>query len=107
MPAHGPVPPGFARRGKVLGRVSSRRLEDLMRDLILARQGRRCFYCARPLGDDLGGESVLDHLVPKSRGGPDGEANRVAACEMCDRIKGDRMPTEDELARQARFRGES
>ena len=33
--------------------------------------------------------ATLDHVVPLARGGPDSEANTVAACEACNGAKAD------------------
>ena len=48
-----------------------------------------CVYCelVRP-------EIHTDHIIPTSKGGPNDEWNRVAACDRCNRFKGDRNPWE-------------
>jgi len=66
----------------------------------LKRQDGMCFYCGCLLTHD---EAVMDHLVPQSAGGPDATENRVAACWTCDRAKSNRMPTPEQLDRQARL----
>ena len=50
-----------------------------------------CVYCGRRAPFE---ELVLDHVVPRSRGGPDGDHNRVLACPSCDRAKRNRVPQE-------------
>ena len=73
-----------------------------MRAALYERQGGLCFYCGYPLTN--GGRGfVLDHLVPRSKGGGDGPTNRVAACRLCDSKKRDRMPTVEELEKQRRI----
>jgi hypothetical protein len=62
---------------------------------VLARD-RACVYCGRPL--DVASVTV-DHLVPRSRGGDDSEANLAAACKPCNRAKADRLPLEFILER--------
>lgn len=47
-----------------------------------------CFYC----GAD--GELHDDHVVPRSRGGPDIPHNIVKACPKCNCAKNDRLPSE-------------
>lgn len=58
------------------------------------RDGWTCKYCLRPLG--WGHESVtapvIDHVVPKSRGGSDKPENLVLACWDCNTAKGARTP---------------
>lgn len=48
----------------------------------------RCSYCAKE------GATHLDHVVPRSRGGPDAPFNIVLACEQCNLKKGDMVPSE-------------
>lgn len=50
-----------------------------------------CVYCGRCIPPH---RLVLDHVVPRSRGGSDGNANRVLACKACDWAKADRTPQE-------------
>lgn len=47
-----------------------------------------CAYCAKP------GELSRDHVVPRSRGGPDHAGNIVMACRLCNSAKGDRLASE-------------
>jgi len=49
----------------------------------------RCVYCGA-YSSFL--ELILEHVVPRSIGGPDGDHNRVLACPRCDRVKGGRTP---------------
>jgi hypothetical protein len=48
----------------------------------------RCAYC------DKGGKLARDHVVPRSRGGPDNATNIVMACQSCNSSKGDSLPSE-------------
>jgi 5-methylcytosine-specific restriction endonuclease McrA len=54
---------------------------------VLARDGRRCGYCA-------GTATTVDHILPRSRGGKNTWLNTVAACDGCNQRKGDRTPAE-------------
>lgn len=71
-------------------------LPKKMRRIILRRQNDKCFYCGRKLQSR---GYVLDHFIPRSKGGEDEAENRVAACPPCDGKKGARMPTEAERNR--------
>ena len=71
-------------------------LSKKVRRAILRRQIDKCFYCGRKF---RGRGYVLDHFIPRSKGGDDGIENRVAACPPCDGKKGARMPTEAERQR--------
>ena len=53
--------------------------------------GRRCVYCAAPLGLD---DATLDHVYPLAKGGAHAIGNLVAACGRCNRLKGDLLPHE-------------
>jgi len=52
-------------------------IRDLERDKV-------CIYCSNP--NDLS----LDHLIPRSRGGPDIADNAILACRNCNSSKGDK-----------------
>jgi 5-methylcytosine-specific restriction endonuclease McrA len=50
-----------------------------------------CQYCGAELGErDL----TIEHVLPRSRGGPTSWENCVAACEDCNARKADRTPRE-------------
>lgn len=50
------------------------------RDRVLATHGRVCWICHEPIGDDL----TLDHVLPKSEGGSNAEANLRPAHRKCN-----------------------
>jgi hypothetical protein len=47
--------------------------------------GDKCAYCQEP-GD------TWDHIIPRSKGGPDAYENLVPCCLHCNTCKGDRTP---------------
>jgi len=57
------------------------------RQVIYGRDEGLCMYCGDPVGA-RGFE--LDHIVPKSRGGPDTYTNLVCSCRGCNARKGDK-----------------
>ena len=57
------------------------------RRTVFARDAGRCQYCD-------GTAENLDHVVPRSKGGPHAWENVVAACRRCNSRKGDRLPHE-------------
>lgn len=64
-----------------------RRIHPLLRGAVLHRDDWTCRYC--------GGEALwVDHVAPRARGGPTVPANLVAACQRCNRTKGNRTPEE-------------
>lgn len=62
---------------------------------IFLRDGFRCQYCGRrPRREELS----IDHIVPRSRGGPSAWKNVVLACTQCNTRKGNRSPEEAGMA---------
>lgn len=63
------------------------------------RDGWRCGYCGRELACSCDAvlpiaQAVSDHVMPRSRGGGDEDANRVLACVSCNSSKRDMTPSE-------------
>jgi 5-methylcytosine-specific restriction endonuclease McrA len=68
-------------------KVPFRRTAALSRRGVFLRDGGICQYCGRRA------ESI-DHVVPRSRGGPHTWDNVVAACGRCNALKRDRLVEE-------------
>jgi len=69
-----------------------RRLFDApTRKAVLIRDGFACQYCGARLSMSSG---TRDHVIPRSRGGPDTLLNVVAACSSCNARKDNRTPHE-------------
>jgi 5-methylcytosine-specific restriction endonuclease McrA len=68
-------------------RVPYRREVPLTRRAVLDRDAHACVYCG--LRAD-----TIDHVRPRSRGGPHIWTNVVAACARCNHRKGDRLLSE-------------
>ncbi len=58
---------------------------------LFARDENRCQYCGRRFPTT---ELSVDHVVPRSRGGPTTWSNVVCACTGCNKRKGGRTPRE-------------
>ena len=65
-------------------RVPHRNRVPLSRRAVFARDGHRCQYCNRTAEN-------IDHVVPRSRGGPHAWDNVVASCRSCNARKEDRL----------------
>jgi 5-methylcytosine-specific restriction endonuclease McrA len=63
----------------------------LSRKNILLRDRNTCQYCGDVLASS---ELTLDHVVPRSRGGPSAWENLVACCHPCNRRKGNQLAHE-------------
>lgn len=58
---------------------------------IIVRDGFKCAYCMKPVSMR---NVTRDHVMPRSRGGPDTITNVVASCSDCNGRKADRTPQE-------------
>lgn len=63
----------------------------LNRRNLFARDRNRCQYCGHFFPTN---ELSIDHIVPRSRGGPDTWENLVCSCVRCNARKGGRTPVE-------------
>ena len=68
--------------------------QTTLRAYVIHREDHRCIYCNRKPG-----RFTLDHVIPRSVNGPNTPGNVVAACERCNKAKGDR-PIEEYLRRR-------
>lgn len=68
-------------------RVPRARTMPVSRQGVLRRDAQRCAYCRGPA-------TTVDHVLPRSRGGPDSWENLVACCVRCNNVKGNRTPEE-------------
>jgi 5-methylcytosine-specific restriction endonuclease McrA len=59
----------------------------ITRRAVFARDRWTCQYC----GEERSSLTV-DHVIPRSKGGPSTWDNIVACCAPCNRRKGDRLP---------------
>lgn len=72
-----------------------RSLVRLSRRNVMLRDEHRCQYCGKtPSVRDLN----IDHVFPRSRGGPDSWENLVTACRSCNLHKGNRTPEEASMS---------
>ena len=62
-----------------------RRRAPLHRKAVFARDGSLCQYCGRRA-------ECIDHVYPRSKGGPHEWENVVACCRPCNAAKGDSLP---------------
>ncbi len=68
-------------------KVPFHRRVALSRRAVFARDAHRCQYCGAHADS-------IDHVVPRSKGGPHVWENVVAACRPCNARKRDRSPEE-------------
>ena len=76
-------------------RVPYRHRAALSRKGVFLRDGQECQYCGSPAEN-------VDHVVPRSRGGPHEWENVVASCRRCNSRKKDRTPEEAGMRLRAR-----
>lgn len=58
------------------------------RHRVFRRDGYKCVYCAS--NKNL----TIDHVIPKSRGGKNTWLNLATCCSHCNKVKGDKTPSE-------------
>jgi len=78
-------------------RRSSTHRIAISRRSVFARDGHRCQYCGSPAEN-------IDHVVPRSRGGPHSWENVVAACRRCNAAKEDHLLEESGFSLRQRPR---
>jgi 5-methylcytosine-specific restriction endonuclease McrA len=71
------------------------------RKAVFIRDGFTCQYCGVKVTMATG---TRDHVIPRSRGGPDTLTNVVTACRSCNVSKDDRTPDEMGMTLSARPR---
>jgi 5-methylcytosine-specific restriction endonuclease McrA len=74
-------------------------IEKVDKYRVFERDGWRCRICGVETPRHLSGTKddrapQLDHKVPLSKRGPHSYANTQCACRRCNRIKGDKLPSE-------------
>lgn len=74
------------RLAPLQGQTSQRGSLSSVREQVYERDGRKCVNCGSPE------ELTLDHIVPKSKGGPRIFENLQTMCRTCNQRKGNRLP---------------
>ena len=88
----------FEEKGilKLYARYSQ--FEDIMYDLTYTIKGRdKCYYCGKKLTKK---DMTLDHIYPRSLGGPTIPQNLVPACKTCNGRKENMTPQQFEVYRR-------
>ena len=76
---------------KIWLRKAQRVISGKVQQIIWRRDGFRCMYCDRQMGDV---QLTIDHFVPLDQGGENNEHNYVSACRKCNLEKGNTSPRE-------------
>jgi hypothetical protein len=79
-------------KGERKGRGYHRRVKRSL----LARDPH-CYVCGAELNNET---ATLDHFIPLSKGGHEGNNNCRLACEGCNQEKGDKMPEASPVVRE-------
>ena len=65
---------------------------DAIKYELAAAQGCSCIYCGAGTGMTGLDSFEVEHIVPRSQGGPDAMVNYALACRSCNEKKGERTP---------------
>lgn len=69
-----------------------------LRTRLSEAQNHRCCYCTRLTYQKVGKEqATIEHVIPRSRGGPHTFDNTVMACRRCNNNRKDKPITEEAL----------
>lgn len=74
------------------------RATDVRRKVTIAAQNR-CGYCHSPQRFVMG-KLEVEHIVPRSQGGGEGESNLWLSCALCNRYKGTQVQGKDRTSGQ-------
>lgn len=69
-------------------------IPEPLRKRVAAQSRHRCGYCLTSEGI-VGTPMEIDHIIPRSLGGPTDEANLWLACSLCNGHKADRVSALD------------
>lgn len=72
-------------------RIPRGEVRKVSRRAVLARDSHRCQYCGNR------SHLTIDHIIPRSRGGPSSWENIVTSCAPCNTRKGDCLPREVDM----------
>ena len=77
-------------------------MDERTRGFVRRRAKDRCEYCGLPQDHSPYARFHVEHIVPRSHGGDDQEANLALACDRCNLHKGPNLtgidPDSDEIA---------
>jgi len=76
---------------KVWLRKATRQISGKVQQKIWARDGFKCLYCRRNMGEV---QLTIDHFIPLELGGEDKPGNYISSCAKCNRDKGNLPPEE-------------
>jgi len=74
---------------KAIHRKSERAVSGTVGQKVWARDGFRCLYCGRPMGDVT---LTIDHFIPIESGGGNDPSNLISVCRKCNKTKGNQSP---------------
>jgi len=97
-----PLPAVVVMRYLVRTRRRRAIFDSASKSVVFTRDGFTCQYCGVRIGMGTG---TRDHVIPKSRGGPDTLSNVVTACRACNARKSDRSLAESGMHLRSLPRG--
>jgi len=82
-------PQYYDQIGKIWLRKAQRLISGKVQQIIWARDGFKCMYCGKKMGDV---QLTVDHFMPLDEGGQNDETNYLSSCRKCNKDKGNMQP---------------
>ena len=73
----------------------SKKRRVALKELVWIKTGGYCAKCGKSTPKD---KQTIDHFIPKYHGGTDDMDNLIPMCKKCNKAKGSRIISIDELA---------
>lgn len=81
------------------------KFDEIMYDITYQQKGRdKCYYCGRNRNENQLLKITLDHIYPRSLGGPTIPPNLIPACRKCNSLKENMTP--EQFRAYRRIKGE-
>ena len=81
------------------------KFDEIMYDITYQQKGRdKCYYCGRKRNENQPLKITLDHIYPRSLGGPTIPQNLIPACRKCNSLKENMTP--EQFRAYRRIKGE-
>lgn len=78
--------------GERRGFMTTQKKQKLLK--LVRDQNYKCFYCGEKGKGSIFSDFLIEHIIPRSKGGTSDDTNLVASCWLCNSLKTDLLPHE-------------